>query len=141
MAAMFRVHLCKTIHFAVGERAAHCSGNRIQVFYFIVAQSKSFLPVVSCNVIYIQNRIGLFFNYKNTLIQSVVFPLQHVIAFGTFTFNLIKFLNAHNTFNSHVLGNFNGIGTPWGDHFTARSDEPAVKLFLFQELSIRKQPH
>jgi hypothetical protein len=73
MAAMFRIYLCKTIHFAVGKGPANCCRNRIQVFDLIGAQSKSFQLIVLNNIVDEKNRIRFFLYGKYLLIQALYF--------------------------------------------------------------------
>ena len=40
-----------------------------------------------------------------------------------FTAEYGAFLNTEDSFQTHVLRDFHCIGTPWGDHFTTRSDK------------------
>jgi hypothetical protein len=46
-----------------------------------------------------------------------------MIIAGIFAVNFSKFLNTENAFDTHILGNFHGIGTPGSDHFAAGANE------------------
>ena len=83
MTAVFRVYLCKTVHFAVGQLTFQLLAYFIEVRNLFVAQSQSFFFVVSCNILDINNRIRLFTDCEDILVQAVVDTLQHrvVISF------------------------------------------------------------
>ncbi len=110
---MFRIYLCKSIHFTVSQRSSHFFCNPVQVTNLIFTQCQTFLFVIRCNVFNIDNRIRLFIDGKNLLIQSIIQSLQHRVEFGMLILYLKKFFHPANTFNPHILGNLNSIRTPW----------------------------
>ena len=82
MAAVFRVYLCKAVHFAVGQPAFQLLAYFVEVSYFFVAQRQSFLLVVGGDIFDIDNRVRLFTDREDVLVQAVVDALQHRVVFG-----------------------------------------------------------
>ena len=68
---------------------------------------------------------------KDVLIQSLVHALKHRVIFSVFILHREILFNAENTFQSHILSDFYSIGTPWSNHFTARSHKATLQIFFF----------
>ena len=81
MTAVFRVYLCKTVHFAVGQPAFQLLAHFVEVRYFFIAQCQSFLLVVGLDILDINNRVRLFADREDVLVQTVVDTLQHRVMF------------------------------------------------------------
>ena len=70
--AVLRVHLCKTVHFAVGQPAFQLLAYFVEVGYFFIAQCQSFLFVVGFDILDINNRVRLFTDREDVLVQTVI---------------------------------------------------------------------
>ena len=72
MTAVLRVHLCKTVHFAVCQPAFQFLAYFVEVSYFFIAQCQSFLFVVGFDIFNINNRVRLFTDREDVLVQTVI---------------------------------------------------------------------
>ena len=50
------------------------------------------------------------------------------------------FLYTEYSFKTHILGDLNGIGTPWSDHLAARTDEETLHAVTIIACSLTKEP-
>ena len=78
------------------------------------------LLVVCRDIINIKNWIRLMVDGKKRFGQSLVEGLKHGIE-AALSIAIDEFFDANYPANSHILGYLNGIGTPWSDHFLART--------------------
>ena len=139
VAAVLRIHLRETEHLAVGQRATHLLAYLFEVCDLLLAQSQTLSLVVALDVIDIDDLLGLFVDNVDRLIQSLVATIQHRIERGVLAVGN-ELLDAADTFQTHILGNFHSIGTPRGDHFAAWTDELTVDTIALDELCAREKP-
>ncbi len=128
VAAMFGVNLGKPEHFGVGQLTSELLLHTVQILYLGRREGKSLLLVIGFEVADMLNGCGLDVNGKDALIQAVVHALQHGVVIGLVVLDGEILLNTRNAVEIHVLGNLYGIGAPRSNHFTARTDIPALKL-------------
>ena len=121
MAAVLRVDLCKSEHLAVSQLAAQLTLNLVQVINLLLGESQTLLLVVRIQVINEQNRLRFDIDSKNLLVKTLVQALQHGVIFCIGISHREILLNTAYTLKTHVLGNLNGICTPRGNHFAART--------------------
>jgi len=74
------------------------------------------------------------------LVESFVHALQHRVVVGVFILYGKILLDAGDTFESHVLGDFYCIRTPGSNHFTAWTDETAFQVFFTFRHGFSKKP-
>ena len=80
----------------------------------------------NANPIRQHNRCQLTGRPKGYLVHA----LEHRIVFSIFVFYREILLDTQDAFQSHVLGDFNSIGTPWSNHFAAWTDEAALQVLF-----------
>ena len=120
MAAVFRVHLRETKHFAVGERSAKAFAQLLEVGNFFGAQCKTFLHVVLFHIVDVDNWVGSFGDGEDVVVKNVIYTLQHLVEFWLFATAFGEFLNARDSRKTHVLGDFDGVSAPRRNHFATR---------------------
>ena len=125
---MLRVNLCKAEYFRVCQRSSVLLLNLMQVLNLLGREGKTFLLVVFLQVLNAFDRLWLNVYGEDILIQSGVHALQHLVVLGILAVYREVFLDALDTFQSHVLGNLHSVGTPWGNHFAARTYEETLQF-------------
>ena len=140
MAAVLRVDLCEAIHLTVSQFAPNLCGYAFQIINFLLTQSQTFLLVVSLNVFDVLQRFRFAVNGEHHLVKVLVAVLQHRVVRRIFRLHFLELLNADNTFNAHVLGNFDSIGAPRCNHLAARPDEMTFHRVFFDFFGITEKP-
>ena len=92
--AVFRVHLCKTVHFAVCQPSFQLLAYFVEVSYFFIAQCQSFLFIVGFDILDVNNWVRLFADREDVLVQTVIDTLQHRVMFCFAGRNREVFLDA-----------------------------------------------
>ena len=72
VAAVLRVDLRKSEHFAVGQLAPQSVAQVVQVTHLVVAEGKTFATVVVRDVVDIDDRFGLPSGGEEALVEAVV---------------------------------------------------------------------
>ena len=103
----------------------------MQVFYFLGAKRQPLFLVVFFDTFYVLDGLRLMIDGEDILVKTVVHALKHAIVFRIPVLYGEVFLYTQNAIETHILGNLNGIRTPWGYHFAARAYKEAFELFLF----------
>ncbi len=138
--AMFRVHLRKSEHFAIGKFSADSFCYTFQIINFFTAECQPFLLVVLGNIVDINNGLWFPFDGKYLLIESFIKCLQHRVELRRIGVDREKLLDAGNTANSHVLRDFDRVGAPGSNHLFARTDKIAIQMVGFDGLRLVEEP-
>ena len=77
---------------------------------------------------------------EDVLVKSLVHALEHGIMLCVFTLNGEILLNTLDTFDSHVLSDFHGIGAPWGNHLSAWTYKESFQVFFALLLCFSVEP-
>ena len=75
VAAVLRVDLRKSEHFAVGQLAPQSVAQVVQVTYLVVAEGKTFAAIVVRDVVDIDDGFGLPIGGEEALVEAVVHAL------------------------------------------------------------------
>src|SRR5690606_28468789 len=74
------------------------------------------------------------------LMQSVVFLEKHRVKICSVCFSFRELFNTKNPFNTHILSNFDCIGTPRRNHGSTRTYEKFVEFFFFDFSGVTEEP-
>ena len=66
--------------------------------------------------------------------------LEHWVIFSRLILNKEELFYASNPLYIHILSDFNGIGTPGGNHFRTWPNKPAFDCLFMFKFSITKEP-
>ena len=80
----------------------------------------------------------LDFHVENLLVEPFIHPLKHRVVVGILAVNREILLNAADTLNRHVLGDFHCIRAPRGNHLTSGTNKTTGQRigFLKRRLSV-----
>ena len=139
MPAMLGIHLRKPEHFAVGQVTFQFFAYFIEVAHLVGAQRKSFLLVVGRNIVDIHDRIRLPVDREQLLVKVVIDMLQHRVM------SLLRregniFFDTRNSFQAHVLRDFDSIRAPRRDHLTTRPDKSSLNHIRLYRSGAAEQP-
>lgn len=84
--------------------------------------------------------VGLFVDCEDGLVEALVEILEHGVELGVLIVDGEELLDAQDAFETHVLGDFYGVGAPRCDCLTACADEEARECLLIDELSTAEEP-
>ena len=130
----------ETKHLAVGERTAELLRQLAQILFFVGAEGEAFTPVVFRDVVDIDDRFRLAVGLEYAAVEAVVAPLKHLVKRIVAVAGEGEFFDARDALQSHVLGDFYGVGAPRCDHFFARTDEFAFDGCGNERGGAAKQP-
>ena len=140
VAAVLRVDLGETIHLTVGELASDLLGNALEIGDLLIAEGQTLLGIVGGNVVDMLQRLGLPVDGEHLLVEVMVHGLEHGVVRGVLRLHFEKLLDTDNAFDTHVLGDLNGIGAPRGDHLAARTNKKAFHRLGFDQGGLTKKP-
>ena len=140
VAAVLGVDLCEAIHLAVGKFAPNLCRYAFQVFHLLTAQGQTFLLVVGLNVVDVFQRLGLAVHREHLLVEVLIAVLQHRVVRSLLRVHFLELLDTDNTFDTHVLGDLDGIGAPRRDHLTARAYKMAFHRVFFDHCGVTEKP-
>ena len=86
------------------------------------------------------NRFRLPVGRKYVLVQPLVHTLQHRVVVCILIFHREILFDAGNAVQSHVLGDFHGVGTPGSNHLAARADEMSFQVVFTFGGGFSKKP-
>ena len=137
---MLGVNLCESENLGVGERTAQLLLHIVKILDFLGRESQTFFLVVFLKVVNALDWLRLVVDGEDGLVETVVHTLEHRVVVGILGFNGEIFLDALNAIKTHVLCYFHGVGTPWSNHLTARSDEISVEALARFKLCVAVKP-
>ena len=137
---MLGVDLCKTKHFRISELTTELCFHSMQILDFCRRESQAFGFIVSLEVVDKLNGGRLEVDGENLLVQTLIHALQHGVVLCSGISHGKILLDARNAVQVHVLRNFNGIGAPRSNHFTARTYEKSVKRLAFHQFGFAIKP-
>ena len=140
VAAVFRIHLGEAVHLAISKLAANLFLDALEIGYLLVAQRQAFLNVIGGNIVDMLQRFRFAIHREDLLVEVVVHRLKHRIKRSVFRIHLEEFFDTDNAFNAHVLGDFDGIGTPGGDHLPTGTNKKAFHRLGFDHGGLAKKP-
>ena len=140
MTAVFRVNLRETKHLRVCKTSTKACRQTLKILYLYLTEGKTLFLIVFANILDMNNSIWLLVYSKYHLIESLVKHLQHRVKLSILIFYLKIFLNTKNTFETHVLSNFNCISTPWSNHLPTRTNKKTVYFFTFDSRGSTEKP-
>ena len=123
MTTVLRVNLGETEDLRVGQFPSQVFLHLQQVIHLFPTQGQAFLLIILFQIIYENDRLRLDVHREDILVQPLVHALKHGVIISVLILYWEILLDTYDAFQSHVLGDFYGIGTPWGNHFPTRTDE------------------
>ncbi len=80
------------------------------------------------------------FDGEDLLVETIIQALQHGVVLGIRGVHREVFLDATDSLQGHVLGDFHRIGAPGSHHFTTRAYEIPTQLLIIHQLGIAVKP-
>ena len=132
--------MCKSEHLGVGELASQLSFHLVEVFDFLGREGQAFRFVVFLKVFDAHDGCGFDVYAEDVLVQPVVHALEHGVVLSLTAADGEILLDACNAFQSHVLGDFHGIGAPGCNHFAAGTHVPAFDVGDVEGFGLSVEP-
>lgn len=140
MTAVLGVDLREAEDLGVGERSPEAFAEAFEIGDLGVGEGETLLLVISLEVGYMDNGIGLFVDGEDGLVESLVEVLEHGVERGVLVVDGEELLDTRDAFETHVLRDFYGVGAPRCDCLTSRADEETREELLIDELSAAEEP-
>src|SRR5690606_15695168 len=134
------INLRKPKHFRIGQFSSDALRKLVEIINFFVAQSQTFLFIISRDVVDFKNRLRLDADGKNVLIQLAVSLGKHRIEWQVTFWILDKFLNSDNALDSHVLGDFDSVRAPGRNHSGAWPNKKIRQDGFLYFMGVSEQP-
>ena len=140
VATMFAVDLGETEHLAIRQRSSELGFYLLQVVDFLGREGEALLFVVGGEVLDGLDGLGRDVDGEDVLVEGRVEALQHRVVVGVRAADSPVFLDAADAGDTHVLGDFDGIGAPGSNHLATRADVAAFGSCRAQTFGLAEQP-
>ena len=137
---MLGVNLGEAENLGVREPPPVLSLQTMQIVYLLRRECQSLLLIIGLQILHILDRLRLYVDCEDILMESFIHTLQHGIVVGILTVRRKKFLDTTDALQPHILGDFHGIGRPRGHHLPSRAYEIAVHAFSLHQRSLAVEP-
>ena len=146
VAAVFRIDLGESEYLAVGQRSAELGGEVLEILDLVLGESQALFLVICFEISDVANGLGLTVDDEDVTVQSVVYPLEHLVVGNLGVGGVAAFghgeelLDSGDAGNVHVLSDFHCCGAPGRNHLAPGTDECAGDCGVLKELRTGEKP-
>ena len=112
----------------------------MQIVDFLWRERETFSLVILFQVLDVSDRLRLYVDGEDVLVEAVVHTLQHGVVRSVGRSHGEVLLYTRNAIEAHVLCDLNGIRTPRSNHLASRSDKESAERLFVQQFGIVIQP-